>query len=361
MPNLRGTVVEVNREQREALVRIDDPPPMGFESTGVGRGRSLETVPLQWRSQNEPPPARGDTGVFDVQLAGGWFRIDRVVEWNDRWANHRFVHPYNFVEFPEADVVEAARRQPLFQYRPSAPHDRYDAALCSGHIDCVLETLTDWFIPHAEKVHIEEKHKLLGYFTLDEVVAPWNPKVADTTRPAIPSSSLRGMIRSVFEAATLSCFSVFDDGRLDLRVGYSPGKPPGVRAASNYIPCRVIEVGEKEGWIQLLDSVLVPFYDPKVFAGGHAGTPTRLGCEAKAWEDGTRVAATLDRSHQPPRVTRMVRIADEQHPGPEEILDALKPQPGQVVFGYLHRTGPNIENKRHGASSTGATQRTTRA
>lgn len=159
----------------------------------------------------------------------------------------RFVHVYNFTEVPADGLGGAAGVQPFARQEP-AHHDRWEAERFSGHIDCRLVTQTPWFIPDARKVDAPHDHKTLGYFTLDAVDrSSWSSEQpeADGSRPAIPASSLRGMIRSVFETATLSCFSVFDEGRLDYRVGFSPDyvprgtAVPHGRSEALYCPVRV--------------------------------------------------------------------------------------------------------------------------
>jgi CRISPR-associated protein (TIGR03986 family) len=376
---LRGTVDEVDAERRLVRVRIDDPTPTGFESTDGKRGRSLRSVSLRVRSR-APLPEVGDTGIFDVSRNDeGWFNVERVVKWDDSLADYRFVHPYNFVGLPADDVLRSALKRSLFERRVPVPHDRYEAGLHTGHIDCVLKTRTPWFIPHPEKMVVDprNKHKTLGYFTLDEVAASnWQPNdpARDTSQPAIPASSLRGMIRSVFEAATLSCFSAFDGGRLDFRIGFSPDfvsqrtSTPRGRGKARFVPCRVIGRDDLAGGctIQLLRGLfskeegdrrppilpvgLIPFYFPGVIdrdTGLPGGTHV-LG----ALSSGRRFAAALKRNPNSGRDDRYryrpIRCAVPIHENtdPSTLLAKLNLQPGEcLVFGYLHRTGPNIENK----------------
>ncbi|MCL6548019.1 MAG: hypothetical protein K6T30_03820 [Alicyclobacillus sp.] len=166
----------------------------------------------------------------------------------------RFIHPYNFVSLPERGLGAASEVEP-FKRGPAAGHDRYDPQRFSGHLDCVLTTKTPWFIPDPRKRRRDEQreHDTLGYFTLDDV-KEWKPDEpqADETRPAIPAASLRGMVRSVFEAATLSCFSVFDEGGLDFRIGFDPATERGDtqvplgRRSPEYLPVRVVE--RRKGW-----------------------------------------------------------------------------------------------------------------
>ncbi|NOX36296.1 MAG: TIGR03986 family CRISPR-associated RAMP protein [Calditrichaeota bacterium] len=72
----------------------------------------------------------------------------------------------------------------------------------SGYLVCEITTLTPLFI--GGKRHEGEAPKKIDFFEING-------------KPAIPGSSIRGMLRSVLEAATGSCFSVFDESPLHYR------------------------------------------------------------------------------------------------------------------------------------------------
>ena len=106
------------------------------------------------------------------------------------------VNPYNFVR-----PGEPARKD-----KPKE-HHRFEGL--SGKIACNLKLVTPIFVPDPEKrVEIGEGenkgHKILEFFKIDN-------------KPVISPTEIKGMIRSVAEAASNSCFSVFDGGRLDYR------------------------------------------------------------------------------------------------------------------------------------------------
>ncbi|MCB9610311.1 MAG: TIGR03986 family CRISPR-associated RAMP protein [Polyangiaceae bacterium] len=284
-----------------------------------------------------------------------------------------FVHPYNFVSVP-AEGLGRAATVPPFKREPPATHERYDAERHSGWLQCSLTTDGWWFLPDARKVSAHQEHKVLGYFTLDPFdEESWKSASEepseDKTAPAIPASSLRGMIRSVFEAATLSCFSVFDGGRLDLRVGFDPGytpvgtRVPGGRQSSTYVPARVLErTDDGKCRIQLLNGrtsndppktlpvALVHAYDPRVKRHETVGSETDVWRRLAALPGGSPVAAVV--SLRPVEKRKNNKVAYHYC----EALDVrrvdkaseLQLDKGQtLVFGYLHRTGPNIENKHH--------------
>lgn len=109
----------------------------------------------------------------------------------------RCVNPYDFVRPGE----------PAKKDKPKG-HHKFDGL--SGKITCNLELITPIFIPDPEKrVEIEEGeergHKILEFFKVNN-------------KPVIPPTEIKGMIRSVAEAASNSCFSVFDGGRLGKRL-----------------------------------------------------------------------------------------------------------------------------------------------
>ncbi len=120
--------------------------------------------------------------------------------------SYRFLNPYNFVRYLEAPSVDedTPRDQRLLWRCLPPPHDRYVGL--SGKITCTVEAVTPLFVSDSHAVRIgEEEHPSYRFFQYEG-------------KPALPASSLRGMMRSVFEAITNSCFGVFDGGRLSTRV-----------------------------------------------------------------------------------------------------------------------------------------------
>ena len=109
----------------------------------------------------------------------------------------RCVNPYNFVR----------PGKPAKKDKPKG-HHKFDGL--SGKITCILKLITPIFIPDPEKrMEIEEGenkgHKILEFFKINN-------------KPIIPPTEIKGMIRSVAEAASNSCFSIFDGGRLGKRL-----------------------------------------------------------------------------------------------------------------------------------------------
>ncbi|MCM8804082.1 MAG: TIGR03986 family CRISPR-associated RAMP protein [Candidatus Omnitrophica bacterium] len=109
--------------------------------------------------------------------------------------NGKFINPYNFVR-PDKKEVERAK---------FTPHKKFEGY--SGILKCELKTLTPIFIPDPEKTEVNNKnneHKTMRFFRIND-------------KPAIPSTEIKGMIRSVAEGLSNSCFSQFEDERLPYR------------------------------------------------------------------------------------------------------------------------------------------------
>lgn len=257
-----------------------------------------------------------------------------------RQESYHFLNPYNFVR-----TLEQPRPQNhVLGNCPPPPHDRYVGL--SGRITCTVEVVTPLFISDSHAIQEDNGHKTYRFFQYEG-------------QPALPASSLRGMFRSVFEAVTNSCFSVFDPGLLDRREAKIP---------EGAVPARVVEVSKDGAKLEVLDasrsypshaqlkrkrdgrlvfllnSGMVSAYEPHVLDTDtkECFDPQSSALPSKA-QDGWRVAAQVDLRaeskgiYQYFLVRRVVPIQQEQQ---------LQATPGiQKVYGYLHITGPNIEKK----------------
>lgn len=157
----------------------------------------------QWRGDPGSVPNEGDKVTFDEGIGPkGKPEAQDVYPAHD---DNRFLNPYNFVRYldkprPQGHVLGDC---------PPPPHDRYVGL--TGRITCQLEAETPLFISdsHAVQGKVGE-HRTFRFFQI--------VNEAGELEPALPATSLRGMLRSVFEAATNSCFAVFDGGqRLEFR------------------------------------------------------------------------------------------------------------------------------------------------
>lgn len=111
----------------------------------------------------------------------------------------KFINPYSFVKFPEKAVRSTVT----------------DGKKLTGSITCWIYTETPIFIPDTEQVQREGKdgHKVYDFFSYDGKT------------PIIPGSSIRGMVRSLFETVTDSCVHRINDSLLSARdpLSGSPG------------------------------------------------------------------------------------------------------------------------------------------
>lgn len=164
-------------------------------------------------------------------------------------AAYRFLNPYNFVGFlpsvgrraPAAapTAMQAAFRaagaasspptssspeEQLLGQCPPPSHDRYVGI--TGKIACTLEAITPLFVSHSEGIELHGEHRSYEFFKLGG-------------QHALPATSLRGMVRSVFETVTNSCMAMLTDTRLSYHL------PPA--EALKLVPARV-EKNDNGGW-----------------------------------------------------------------------------------------------------------------
>ena len=111
--------------------------------------------------------------------------------------NERFINPYNFVS-----INEKVRRE------------KVEYGSLSGTIVCELETLSPLFTPNTTRNHFfSDKFAFANsydFFSYEDLQAVDNPR-EHFARPIIPGSSIRGVIRSAYEAALNGCMSTCDD------------------------------------------------------------------------------------------------------------------------------------------------------
>lgn len=263
---------------------------------------------------------------------------------------YRFLNPYNFVRPLRASNPHAS---PLLGNCPPPPHDRYMGL--SGTIRCLVTTRTPLFISDSHAITTktviergkEKEHPIYQFFSYKNE--------AGQDEVALPASSLRGMLRSVFEAATNSCFSVFTGHK---RLSYH--LPP--EEALKLIPARAIQVGSN-WYLDILNGTT------RVNIGQK---PT--GPQYAAWVmryKPLRASRTPDRAPRSPYSgRRAVSVSGLQHTDScEAVVELVKhplrnfefwnvvkiglagshltaTQPGQrVVRGYFCVTHQNIENK----------------
>lgn len=285
-------------------------------------------------------PKVGMIVEFDVEKGEKGLRAKNVRPGPDK--SYRFLNPYNFVRFlnkPRPDRHVLGDCLPL-------PHDRYIGL--SGRIVCEAKTLTPLFVSDTHAVTgdpNQSDHKVYRFFEVDG-------------EPLLPGSSLRGMIRSVFETITNSCLGVFqeDERPMEYRVSN----------AVSMIPARVLEVNNGALLEKLDGYASCPWQRlPRLVSLAAAG-PDAYPPQVKRRKGEQVISYDRDRSQLPPdardgmRVAALIRLVQwgngrgarsayqAEHVVPAPAHDSLpRKSDCQKVFGWLHLTGPNIENKRY--------------
>ncbi|HPN34209.1 MAG TPA: TIGR03986 family CRISPR-associated RAMP protein [bacterium] len=256
---------------------------------------------------------------------------------------YRFLNPYNFVRPMEVHNPMVA---PLLGRCAPPPHDRYTGL--TGQITCHLTTATPLFVSDSHNIKIEpvngKDHLHYQFFHDTE------------GQIAIPGTGLRGVIRSVFEMVTNSCFSNFAENK---RLSYH--LPPS--DALRLVPARVRDRGTK--WeLELLPgtTTITPAVrpsGPQYAAWVHAYRPLwatsqssvkvptspyarRTGLSLGGWAHKDQCDALVEKAKHPLRHFEFWNVVALAKPGAR----LPKPTAGQYkVTGYLCITNQNIENK----------------
>lgn len=193
----RGTVKGLPAGKSFGFLSPDGGGPDVFFHRGECRGVAWEALKrgmaVEWVAG--PTTQKGPT-AREVRPAGGAAAAGRAHPQPEGGAA-AFINPYNFVRWLPAPAADAAARTPLLGKAAPPPHDRYVGL--TGRLRCLLVTATETFVSDsygvtARTVEDGKEHRTYRFFR--------NPD----GRPAVPGSSLRGAVRSVFEAATDSCF-----------------------------------------------------------------------------------------------------------------------------------------------------------
>ncbi|HBY97458.1 MAG TPA: TIGR03986 family CRISPR-associated RAMP protein [Chloroflexi bacterium] len=233
----------------------------------------------------------------------------------ERPESYRFLNPYNFVRYLSEPQVAPGDTDAQVLWRcPPPPHDRYVGL--TGRITCTLETVTPLFIADSHDVKAtpvagrsdEQKHLSYRFFQYEG-------------HDAIPATSLRGMIRSLFELVTNAPFTVFDsDERLEYRL--DPNEARHLKAGI----VRSLPDGDEPGEIALCDSAKVgAYYDNEA-----------LNILDDSWRCGDVAYAIIGRSkNNLPKVEVLAR-------DPATIAHA-----GTPVQGWLKITGRTIDTKKN--------------
>ena len=266
-----------------------------------------------------------------------------------------FLNPYNFVR----PLSQSRLEGDVLGNCPPPPHDRYVDGLLTGRITCKVTAVTPLFVSdsHDVKGKVGE-HRSFRFFTYEE-----DENDEGKRKPALPASSLRGMIRSVFETVTNSCFAVFTDKRLSYR--FNPRKAPQL------VPARVekrdgtwrlhlltgttpLQVGREPRGEQY--AAWIHRYWPMRPSGTLSRPPqnartrefqqrTRLGTEVdlKGLQHGSECYALVTlRTHPFPRIRFWDMLAVSRD---LDDLERRRRHGQRVVRGWLCLTNQNVEPK----------------
>jgi len=256
---------------------------------------------------------------------------------------YRFLNPYNFVRTLEVRHPHVA---PLLGRCAPPPHDRYVGL--TGRIHCCLTATTPIFVSDSEGIKEDtvnsKVHRHYRFFRDPD------------DNVAIPGTSLRGAVRSIFEAATNSCFAHFAGEK---RLSYHLLPEDALRL----VPARVRKITDEDWKLELLPGTTpidpqkrpaghqyaawVPLYRPLRASGTIAqasSTPyaQRQRLSLQGFTHGEQCQALIEPMRHPRRnfeFWNVVHLAKAGQPLPRPVGNQRQ------VTGYLCLTNQNIENK----------------
>ncbi|GEM_PF-116083 len=219
---------------RDGLVSLG-----GLGAIGYGQIGDFELIggSADWLNLPKPEENRTDVPCGDRSAQGPEIKISLDAD--------KIYHPHFFLKPSDKNVYR--ERELVSHAKKKGPDGK---SLFTGKITCRLSTEGPVFIPdtdlgedYFEMQASHKKHKNYGFFRINGNVA-------------IPGSSIRGMISSVFEALTNSCFRVFDQERY-----LSRSEKPDPTELTKYYPGKVKRDGNKFFILKMKDFFRLPLYD----------------------------------------------------------------------------------------------------
>jgi CRISPR-associated protein (TIGR03986 family) len=293
---------------------------VSFETDASGRPCRVRPVGEEWQDAPKPvsPPLRREERRDDRRPQR---REDQRRGQSERHEHFQkllgdFHNPYNFIPAPPRRV----EHEELGDHKP-AGHDRFEDHLWSGRIVVRLTTETPLLSVDAAlaEAYGDEGHKIY-------------PVRMVAGQPYLPPTSIKGMLRSAYEAITNSRMAVFEkhQDRLAYRMPAKIGP----------VPARVEYRGERRG-LRIMPAAGVIGYAAKLprYQDG-MGLPEDKG-ESKA------ALPYSDRRSLPQHGDAVWVQVDNSRVYHIERRTGPNPPTGNWQPGWVCVTGPNINRKRN--------------
>lgn len=254
--------------------------------------------------------------VFELDRSGRPVRIRALDELKGDFHN-----PYNFIP-----ALPRPKAGTDLDDRPAATHDRYHQDLWSGRIAVTLITQTPLLIPDAARATVGDKdHKT------------YPTRIDSEGRPYLPRTSIKGMLRSAYEAVTNSRMGVFAGHENPLAYREPAGKDSESRR-----PIHPARVEKKDGKLQfriMPKDLGKPSSQSKLLKAYNDSSSKDKGAKqvAKQYKHGN---GKLPEHGQPVWVKLSGDWVSDYLPGE---LDCPS---NEWRFGWACIAGPNISNKR---------------
>lgn len=277
-----------------------------------GQPSMIREVGGTWQPQSvtQPAPARPPVRGEYPPPSRPEYQISRVA------LPTKFHNPYNFVP-----ALPRKTDHPELGDHAPAGHDRYHNELWSGRIAVRLTTHSPLLIVDAGRVEPYGKNK-------DHKIFPVQRDADDLTKPYLPATSIKGMLRSAYEAVTNSRMAVFErhEDRLAYRMAAKIGPVPArVENRNGTLGLRVMQAN-----VMGFAAKLPRYQDGKRLPKDKGESVAAIRYpDGKLPQHGDKVWVDVDRS-----IVNHIRLRDDSSaPGANW-------QPGWVCV-----TGPNINRK----------------
>lgn len=337
-------VVEVGKK-RELQLQIDVP---------TKKGSARIRIPIDEASPeikdyiNNPSKVKGE--FFHVEFEGDGAQVKRVRLRGQPWVEPtaapttkpnpgnapqpgaaRFENPYNFIPALPRDTEHKTLGDA--KHTGLAGHHRYHADKWSGRISVELTTVTPLLIPDAGEKGANG-HKTFG-IRKDEDEAPY-----------LPPTSIKGALRSAYEAITNSRMGVFKDHDVSLAFR-------NAARGVDLIPARVGEDGKFELLYGMSDNSQRAAWLPANYVRNIASLMQR-GSAVTGKNHGKKIWAWIElwRHHRGFNFWRVISYAES-----EAKLQELQPRPSlggrsnptggemKIVQGWICANNQNMTNK----------------